>query len=130
MIILLYFTIDINPKLLFQILFGRTNKVSMFAIALCDFELKTTTLTQLLSPTMSQLSDPDKFAVDKNIKGAFKRSATEFHDKVVDDDKAKYPAEADRYHLYYSTACPWCHRVRIRTRAPAQSGHLPQKNQQ
>eukprot|EP01084_Bolivina_argentea_P286854 492144_1 len=56
-------------------------------------------------------TDQDKHA-NKDIKGAFKRSATEFHDKITAKD-SKYTAEKGRYHLYYSGACPWCHRVLV-----------------
>ena len=58
-------------------------------------------------------TDQEKLAVAANIKGAFKRSATEFHDTVSADKDSQYPAESGRYHLYYSIACPWCHRVLV-----------------
>mmetsp|Transcript_39388 Transcript_39388/g.62969 ORF Transcript_39388/g.62969 Transcript_39388/m.62969 type:complete len:342 (-) Transcript_39388:104-1129(-) len=48
---------------------------------------------------------------ENTVQGGFKRSATEFHDLITAEADSKYPAEKDRYHLYYSTACPWCHRV-------------------
>mmetsp|Transcript_17800 Transcript_17800/g.15943 ORF Transcript_17800/g.15943 Transcript_17800/m.15943 type:complete len:336 (+) Transcript_17800:46-1053(+) len=53
-------------------------------------------------------NDQDKHAT--NVKGAFKRAPTAFHDKITAEE-SKYTAEKDRYHLYYSSACPWCHRV-------------------
>eukprot|EP01083_Nonionella_stella_P054359 143497_1 len=54
-------------------------------------------------------TEQDKHAV-KDIKGAFKRSATAFHDAIT-AESSQYTAEPNRYHLYYSAACPWCHRV-------------------
>ena len=34
-----------------------------------------------------------------------------FRDVVSDDPKAAFPAQAGRYHLYVSYACPWAHRA-------------------
>ncbi|MBU2961709.1 glutathione S-transferase family protein [Citreicella sp. C3M06] len=51
--------------------------------------------------------------------GSFERWTTEFRDWITPDgsagpDGAKgYPAEAGRYHLYVSYACPWAHRTLI-----------------
>ena len=50
-------------------------------------------------------TDQEKHAT--KIKGAFKRPSTAFHDKISEEKDAKYPAESGRYHLYYSSACPW-----------------------
>ncbi len=33
-----------------------------------------------------------------------------FRDRVSSDGSVAYPAEAGRYHLYGSLACPWVHR--------------------
>jgi len=41
--------------------------------------------------------------------GAFQRAETTFRDVVRDDPEATFPAEAGRYHLYVSRACPWAH---------------------
>jgi putative glutathione S-transferase len=41
--------------------------------------------------------------------GEFQRSTTTFRDRIRDDSDAKYPPQADRYHLYVSWACPWAH---------------------
>ena len=51
--------------------------------------------------------------------GSFERKASSFRDFVTADgspgpDGCKgYPAEAGRYHLYVSLACPWAHRTLI-----------------
>ncbi len=59
-------------------------------------------------------TEQDRFQVDKNIKGAFRRKATQFHSKISSDGRNNtYNAEPNRYHLYISKACPWCHRVLI-----------------
>jgi putative glutathione S-transferase len=58
----------------------------------------------------------DSFA-DEN--GSYNRQETSFRDWIGNDtddtrvDKKKYPAEANRYHLYVSYACPWAHRTLI-----------------
>ncbi len=46
-----------------------------------------------------------------NDDGAFNRQTTTFRDRIRDDPDAEYPAEAGRYHLYVSYACPWAHRT-------------------
>jgi putative glutathione S-transferase len=51
-----------------------------------------------------------------NDEGAFVRSPTDFHASVSQDPGARHPAQANRYHLYVSYACPWAHRTLI-TRA-------------
>ena len=43
--------------------------------------------------------------------GEFQRQTTTFHDRIRDDADARFPAEAGRYHLYVSYACPWAHRT-------------------
>ena len=45
--------------------------------------------------------------------GRFVRSETTFRDWVRADGSSGFPAEADRYHLYISWACPWAHRTAI-----------------
>lgn len=42
--------------------------------------------------------------------GRFVRKASAFRDHIGSDD---FPAEANRYHLYISHACPWAHRTAI-----------------
>ncbi|NUB92667.1 glutathione S-transferase family protein [Haloterrigena sp. SYSU A121-1] len=51
-----------------------------------------------------------------NEEGAFERQKTTFRDRVRDDPDARFQPEADRYHLYVSSACPWAHRTLV-TRA-------------
>jgi len=46
-------------------------------------------------------------------KGAFQRPATQFRDFVSRDGTTHHPAEAHRYRLYVSTACPWATRTLI-----------------
>ncbi len=43
--------------------------------------------------------------------GAFRRSESQFRDQV--EPGGRYPAEAGRYRLYVSLACPWAHRALI-----------------
>ena len=45
--------------------------------------------------------------------GRFVRPSTSFRDRVTADGSSGYPAEAGRYHLYVSWACPWAHRTAI-----------------
>ncbi|WP_226011783.1 glutathione S-transferase family protein [Halomicrobium salinisoli] len=51
-----------------------------------------------------------------NEDGEFERGTTSFRDRIEDDPDARFQAEAGRYHLYVSYACPWAHRTLI-TRA-------------
>ncbi|KAA8494657.1 Glutathionyl-hydroquinone reductase YqjG [Porphyridium purpureum] len=50
---------------------------------------------------------------DVSQKGEFKRKDAAFRDWISADPSAKYPAEAGRYRLYVSYACPWAHRTLI-----------------
>ena len=45
--------------------------------------------------------------------GAFRRPPTKFRDRVTADGSSGFPAEAGRYHLYVSLACPWASRAVI-----------------
>jgi putative glutathione S-transferase len=47
------------------------------------------------------------------VGGAFRRQPSRFRDLVSPDGSTPYPAEARRYHLYVSWACPWAHRAVI-----------------
>ena len=55
----------------------------------------------------------------KESKGHFKRAASQFRNWVTRDGEAGpsgtggFKAEAGRYHLYVSLACPWAHRTLI-----------------
>ncbi|KAJ2755730.1 S-glutathionyl-(chloro)hydroquinone reductase [Coemansia pectinata] len=45
--------------------------------------------------------------------GEFRRQVSSFRSLVEADPNAEFPAEAGRYHLYISYACPWAHRTLI-----------------
>ena len=45
--------------------------------------------------------------------GRFKRPETQFRKRVTADGSSGFKAEAGRYHLYVSYACPWAHRTMI-----------------
>ena len=46
-------------------------------------------------------------------KGRFVRQETAFHNRVTADGTSEFRAEAGRYHLYASLACPWAQRTLI-----------------
>ncbi|KPI36348.1 Glutathione S-transferase omega-like 2 [Cyphellophora attinorum] len=48
-----------------------------------------------------------------NEKGELQRPASIFRNFISSDPKSQFPAEAGRYHLYVSYACPWAHRTLI-----------------
>jgi glutathionyl-hydroquinone reductase len=45
--------------------------------------------------------------------GAFVRQPYTIRDRISADGSSGFPAEAGRYHLYVSLACPWAHRAII-----------------
>ncbi len=45
--------------------------------------------------------------------GEFSRPAYPFQGRITADGSSGYPAEAGRYHLYISWACPWAQRTAI-----------------
>ena len=45
--------------------------------------------------------------------GEFKRKPSAFRNWITKDGSSGFPAEAGRYHLYVSYACPWAHRTLI-----------------
>src|ERR1700683_4537037 len=57
--------------------------------------------------------------VTRTTNGRFVRPNTAYHNFVTPDGspgptgKGGFPAEAGRYHLYVSLACPWAHRTLI-----------------
>ncbi|MFP4007002.1 MAG: glutathione S-transferase family protein [Spirulinaceae cyanobacterium] len=53
----------------------------------------------------------EAYQTDEN--GGFKRNPTTFRDRVTADNSSGFKAEANRYHLYVSYACPWAHRTLI-----------------
>ena len=52
-------------------------------------------------------------AVYENNSGEFVRNDPVFRDRVTADGSSGFGAEARRYHLYLSLACPWAHRTLI-----------------
>src|SRR3954465_1033861 len=50
---------------------------------------------------------------EKGDDGSFRRRDARFRDFVTSDGSSGYEAEAGRYHLYVSYACPWAHRTII-----------------
>jgi putative glutathione S-transferase len=49
----------------------------------------------------------------RTMNGEFVRRDSQFRDRVTADGSSGFPAEAGRYHLYVSSACPWAHRTII-----------------
>jgi putative glutathione S-transferase len=47
------------------------------------------------------------------VSGEFVRRDSQFRDRITADGSSGFPAEAGRYHLYVSPACPWAHRTII-----------------
>jgi glutathionyl-hydroquinone reductase len=45
--------------------------------------------------------------------GEFMRPEAQFRERISAAPKAAFPAQAGRYHLYVSLACPWAHRTLI-----------------
>jgi putative glutathione S-transferase len=45
--------------------------------------------------------------------GKFVRQSSSFRDRITADGSSGFKAEAGRYHLYVSLACPWAHRTLI-----------------
>lgn len=58
------------------------------------------------------------FTVEREIgsDGSFQRQENAFREFVSSDGSTPFPAEAGRYHLYVSWACPWAHRTIIARR--------------
>ena len=54
-----------------------------------------------------------QFASEQSEAGEFHRQEDAFRDWVSADGSTGYPAEANRYHLYVSLACPWATRTVI-----------------
>ena len=54
-----------------------------------------------------------QFPVETDEKGAFVRQQSAFREWVTADGSSGFPAEAGRYHLYVSYACPWASRTLI-----------------
>jgi len=59
------------------------------------------------------VSNAAQFPEEQTENGEFHRQEDEFRDWVTRDGSSGYPAQAGRYHLYVSLACPWAHRIII-----------------
>ena len=61
----------------------------------------------------------DQWYDTKSTGGKFERKSSQFRSWITPDGspgptgKGGFAAEADRYHLYISYACPWAHRTMI-----------------
>ena len=51
-----------------------------------------------------------QFTAETTTDGAFQRQRYSIRDRITADGSSGFPAEAGRYHLYVSLACPWAHR--------------------
>ena len=58
-------------------------------------------------------SIPAQFPRETDQQGSFVRQPSRFLDHVCPNGTTNYPAEAGRYVLYVSYACPWAHRTII-----------------
>jgi putative glutathione S-transferase len=57
-----------------------------------------------------------QFPSETSEEGAFVRQEYSIRDRFSADGSSGFPAEAGRYHLYVSLACPWAHRsIIVRT---------------
>ena len=54
-----------------------------------------------------------QFPDEQNEQGAFVRQGDAFRGWIRADGSSEFPAQAGRYHLYVSLACPWAHRTII-----------------
>jgi putative glutathione S-transferase len=59
---------------------------------------------------MSKVNNSWKTSIND---GQFRRRDSEFRNWISADSNSEFPAEADRYHLFVSLACPWAHRTLI-----------------
>ena len=54
-----------------------------------------------------------QFPAETSADGSFVRQTYRFRDRITADGSSGFKAEAGRYHLYVSLACPWAHRTII-----------------
>jgi putative glutathione S-transferase len=59
------------------------------------------------------MSATGQFPAETSADGAFVRQKYSIRDRITADGSSGFPAEAGRYHLYVSLACPWAHRAII-----------------
>jgi len=55
----------------------------------------------------------DRWYDTEKTGGKFVRQDSQFRNWITTDEPDQFAAEADRYHLYVSYACPWAHRTLI-----------------
>lgn len=67
----------------------------------------------------------DQWYDTKGAGGRFERPSSAYRDWVTADGSSGYPAEAGRYHLYVSLACPWAHRTLIARRLKGLEDAIP-----
>ncbi|EMT60471.1 Glutathione S-transferase omega-like 2 [Fusarium odoratissimum] len=72
-----------------------------------------TALLSLLTELQASTGKVTDWVKPGDTSGEFKRQVSSFRDWISRDPNAKYPAEAGRYHLYVSYACPWACRTLI-----------------
>ncbi|HYW09220.1 MAG TPA: glutathione S-transferase family protein [Longimicrobium sp.] len=59
------------------------------------------------------MSVTGQFPAETGKDGSFVRQPYSIRDRITADGSSGFPAEAGRYHLYVSLACPWAHRAII-----------------
>jgi putative glutathione S-transferase len=59
------------------------------------------------------MSATGQFPAETSATGAFVRQKYSIRGRITADGSSGFPAEAGRYHLYVSLACPWAHRAII-----------------
>src|SRR5215213_7386139 len=59
------------------------------------------------------MSTTGQFPAETGADGAFVRQRYSIRGRITADGSSGFPAEAGRYHLYVSLACPWAHRAII-----------------
>jgi putative glutathione S-transferase len=71
------------------------------------------------------MSTTAQFPAESAADGSFVRQRYAFQGRFSADGSTGYPAEAGRYHLYVSLACPWAHRAVIVRRLLGLEDALP-----
>ena len=59
------------------------------------------------------MSSDKQYKPTTNTKGEFVRKDSQFRNSITADGSSGFKAQANRYHLYVSFACPWAHRTLI-----------------
>lgn len=73
---------------------------------------------------IGQANGPQGFSIGAEVAedGSFQRQVNAFREFITFDGSGAFPAEAGRYHLYISWACPWAHRTAIVRRVKGLEG--------